>query len=217
MAAGRGKKVLEPMERLSEVLFGLIMAMTFTTALIATSAGQKDVKVMLAAAIGCNLAWGLIDAIMYLLNTLGDRGALHRIWRQSRSAEDPVKAGKLLAEALPDGLVPLLPAGALEEAAVRLRDYPGPHKVPRLRPEDWRGAFGVFLLVVLATMPVVLPFVFLDTPTTALRVSNLIGVLMLAGIGHAFGQIAGYRPMVTAGAMVLIGLALTAIALALGG
>ena len=52
------KRVLEPIERISEVLFGLIMVLGFTGSLSAAQAGRSDVRTMLFGAIGCNLAWG---------------------------------------------------------------------------------------------------------------------------------------------------------------
>lgn len=62
------------MQRVSEVLFGLIMVLTFTGSLEVATAGRSDVRVMLVAALGCNLAWGIIDGGMYLMGTLHERG-----------------------------------------------------------------------------------------------------------------------------------------------
>jgi hypothetical protein len=49
-------RVLEPIERISEVLFGLIMVLTFTGSLSAAESGHAEVRAMLIGAIGCNLA-----------------------------------------------------------------------------------------------------------------------------------------------------------------
>ena len=54
---------LEPMERISEVLFGLIMVLTYTCSFSVAGAGREEVRTMLIGALGCNLAWGLIDAV----------------------------------------------------------------------------------------------------------------------------------------------------------
>lgn len=51
----RRRPVLEPTDRISEIVFGLIMATTFTGTLSAT-AGREDIHTMLIGAIGCNLA-----------------------------------------------------------------------------------------------------------------------------------------------------------------
>jgi len=45
------KRALEPIDRLSEVLFGLIMVLTFTGSLSVAEAGREDVRTMLAGAL----------------------------------------------------------------------------------------------------------------------------------------------------------------------
>ena len=66
-------RILDPIDRISEVLFGLFMVLTFTGTLSVASAGREDVRTMLIAAIGCNTAWGFVDAMMYVLRTLVER------------------------------------------------------------------------------------------------------------------------------------------------
>ena len=53
---------LDPIDRVSEILFGLIMVLTSTGTLSVVTAGRADVKTMILGALGCNLAWGIIDA-----------------------------------------------------------------------------------------------------------------------------------------------------------
>ena len=66
--------VLDPVARISEVLFGLIMALTFTRTLDVASGGREEAATLLMGAIGCNIAWGIVDAVMYLMNELVERG-----------------------------------------------------------------------------------------------------------------------------------------------
>ena len=61
------KRLLNPIDRISEILFGLIMALTFTCTISVFEADKAVVKDMLIGAIGCNIAWGLVDAVMYSL------------------------------------------------------------------------------------------------------------------------------------------------------
>ena len=68
------KRVLDPIDRVSEVLFGLIMVLTFTGSLSVADAGRDDVREMLIGALGCNVAWGIIDAMLYLMGTLAEKG-----------------------------------------------------------------------------------------------------------------------------------------------
>src|SRR4029453_9658641 len=94
------KRVLEPIERVSEVLFGLIMVLTFTGSLSVAEAGREDVRTMLIAAVGCNLAWGIIDAALYLMSSLAARGGALMTFQAVRAASDPQHAQRLIADAL---------------------------------------------------------------------------------------------------------------------
>ena len=67
------KRFLDPIDRLSEVLFGLIMVLTFTGSLSVAEAGRESVRTMLLAALGCNFAWGVIDAVLYLMGCLAEK------------------------------------------------------------------------------------------------------------------------------------------------
>ena len=67
------KQVLDPAERVSEIVFGVLMAMTFLGALNVAEAGRQEVRTAMIAALGCNLAWGLADAVMYLVDILTER------------------------------------------------------------------------------------------------------------------------------------------------
>src|SRR5215470_9900766 len=90
------KRVLEPIERISEVLFGLIMVLTFTCSFSVVEAGRAEVRTMLLGALGCNLAWGIIDAIMYLMACLAERARGLATLRAVRGALDPQKAQRLV-------------------------------------------------------------------------------------------------------------------------
>jgi hypothetical protein len=85
-------RVLEPVERLSEILFGLIMALTVTSAVSVTTADQMTIRTMLIAALGCNLVWGIIDAGMYLMARLGERGHNAVVAQAKRKAADREQA-----------------------------------------------------------------------------------------------------------------------------
>jgi hypothetical protein len=52
--------VLDLVDRVSEMLFGLFMALTFVGAMSVAEARHEEVRSLLAAALGCNLAWGLV-------------------------------------------------------------------------------------------------------------------------------------------------------------
>src|SRR5262245_30669217 len=87
LSAKSPDRMLEPMDRISEVLFGLIMALTFTLTLGVVTAERIQVRTMLLAALGCNLAWGIIDAGVFLMARFNQRG---RIAMQLRALRTPI-------------------------------------------------------------------------------------------------------------------------------
>jgi hypothetical protein len=211
------RRVLEPIERISEVLFGLIMVLTFTCSFSVAEAGRGEVRTMLLAALGCNLIWGIIDAIMYLMSCLAEGARSLALFRAVRKAADPAKAQRLISGALPPVVASVLGPPALEEIRQHVAQLPEPPTHPRLSRTDWVGAVGVFVLVVLSTCPVVLPFAFMQNVMRAQRLSNAIAIGMLFVTGYAFGRCTGYHPRAMGIVMVALGSALVGLAIALGG
>jgi hypothetical protein len=58
---GGASDALDPVSRTSEILFGLIMVLSFTCSISAASVGREDIRELLISALGCNTAWGIID------------------------------------------------------------------------------------------------------------------------------------------------------------
>src|SRR4051812_21054708 len=160
-AGKSSKRILDPIDRVSEVLFGLIMVLTFTGSLSVAEAGRDDVRVMLIGALGCNFAWGVIDAVLYLMGSLAEKGRGLATFRAVRPSTDPQHAQRLIAGALPPLVASILEPAELESMRQRLTQLPEPPERARLDKKDWLGALGVFLLVFLATFPVVIPFLFM--------------------------------------------------------
>src|ERR1700743_2073175 len=105
LAAKSSRRVLDPVERTSEILFGVIMVLTFTCSLRVARTNRAEVRSMLLGALGCNLAWGIIDALMYLIASISERGHNIKILRQIHGATDPAEANQIIADALPAGVV----------------------------------------------------------------------------------------------------------------
>ena len=61
---------------------------------------------MLVAILGCNLAWGIIDGVFYVLGQVFDRGRLRRVGLKVRGAGSDAEAHKLVADELDEKLVP---------------------------------------------------------------------------------------------------------------
>jgi len=211
------RRLLEPIDRFSEVLFGLIMALTFTGSLSAAESGRQEVRTMLIGALGCNLAWGIVDAVMYLMTTLTERARAVRSLRDIHAATDPAKAGRIISAALPDAVASVMGPQDLETLRQRLKEIPEPPSRVRLGRDDVLAALGVCLLVFLSTFPVVVPFIFMREAVPALRVSNAVAIVMLFLIGQAAARYAGTNPWRTGFSLVVLGVVLVGIAMALGG
>ena len=211
------KRVLEPYDRVSEVLFGLIMVLTFTGSLSISGAAREDIRKMLIGALGCNLAWGIIDGVLYLMSCLAEKGKRLLTLHGVRNATDPQKAHRLIAGALPPLVSSILKPEELEAMRQRLKDLPEPPDRPRLDKDEWLGALGVFLLVFLSTFPVVIPFLVMKNAWLALRISNTIAMAMLFLTGCAFGRITSRRPWGMGISMVVLGGILVGLTMALGG
>ena len=211
------KRVLDPIDRVSEVLFGLIMVLTFTGSLSVAEAGRDDVRAMLIGALGCNLAWGIIDAMLYLMGCLAEKGQSLITYLAVRKATDPQKAQRLIADALPPVVASILEPAELETMRRRLMQLPAAPERAHLSKDDWLGSIGVFLIVFASTFPVVIPFIVMQKVGPALRVSNAIAIVMLFLTGYAFGTRTGRHPWLVGIAMVVLGSILVGMTMALGG
>jgi VIT1/CCC1 family predicted Fe2+/Mn2+ transporter len=211
------KRALDPIERVSEVVFGLIMVLTFTGSLSVATAGHAEVREMLVGALGCNLAWGVIDALLYLMASLADKGRGLAVLHAVRGASDPGQGQRLIADALPPVVAGVLDPPQLEAMRERLKRLPEPPERPRLEREDWRAGFAVLLLVFVSTLPVAIPFILFHDAHLALRVSNGIAVAMLFVCGYTVGRLTRYHPWGMGLGMVILGAFLVSMTMALGG
>jgi len=211
------RRVLEPAERISEVLFGLIMVLTFTGSLSIVEAGSEDVHAMLVGALGCNLAWGVIDALFYLMGCLAEKGRNLATYKAVLAAPTPEEARRLIVDALPPVVASLLEPAELDALRDRALKLPPPPHRPQLGFSDWWGACGVFLLVFLATFPVAIPFMFINTLGFAMRASNAVAVAMLFIAGFAYGRVIHRSPVAIGIVAVFIGLVIVTFTIALGG
>jgi VIT1/CCC1 family predicted Fe2+/Mn2+ transporter len=208
--------VLSPIDRVSEVLFGLIMVLTFTGSL-SIAAGREDVRAMLIGALGCNLAWGIIDGILYVMGALAEESRNLMALRAVRASRDPEEARQLVSDALPPLVASVMQPADVDSLRQRLGALPAPPERVTLNREMYLGGLAVFLWVFVTTFPVAIPFMVIPDAHRALRVSNGVAVALLFVAGFVFGRITNRSPWLTGIAMVVIGLVLVALTMALGG
>jgi len=214
------RRHLDPASRLGEILFGLIMVLTVTlTASFTVADGKKGVRQLLLAAIGSNVAWGIIDASMYIMNAMVVRRGKIRLVEAVQRASDPEAALTLVKNRVEPELQELLgPEKAEAFSKSVLTHIVGAHIKERiLTKEDFYGALASFWLVFVSCLPAAIPFLFFSEPQVALRVSNFLLIAGLFYVGQKWADYAGKSRLVMGSAMVAVGLALVGVAILLGG
>jgi VIT1/CCC1 family predicted Fe2+/Mn2+ transporter len=209
--------VLSPVDRVSELLFGLFMALTFTGAVSVADAGREEIRGMFVAALGCNLAWGLVDAVMYLVRTVTDRGRSLTLVRAVRAAPDAETGRKVIEGSLSRIAAGLVSAAEIEAIRGRVVALPSVPERPTLKRDDLLASIAIFLIVVASTFPVVLPFALIADVGTAKNVSRAVALVMLFLGGLALGRYAGDGTMKVGLMMAGLGTALVVAINALGG
>jgi len=209
--------VLNPVDRIAEVLFGLIMVLSFTGAISASTDAREDVRELLWAALGCNVAWGLVDAIMYLMNIAIERGHAIKVIKKIHESHTPYEGGQILKDEIQPAIAGLMGENELGELSNRIKALPAPSKKNLITGTDVWAGVQIFLLVFFCTFPVAIPFGIFDELGMAMRASNGVALLLLFIGGFVLAKYAGFRPGITAIVYTLIGVALVALTMALGG
>jgi len=193
------------------------MVLTFTGSISVAEGSAAENRTVLAAAVGCNLAWGIVDAAMYLMATFAERARSLATLRAIRHTPSFDRAHRMIVDALPPVVSMVMTPLDLEMLRVRLSQQPESVAAVSLSRTDFAGAAGVFLMVFLSTFPVVIPFLILHETHQALRASNAIAIVMLFLTGWSLGRHTGRRAWLTGLGMVMVGVVLVAVTVALGG
>jgi len=213
-------RYLDPATRLGEILFGLIMVLTVTlTAGLMVDEGRKGVIELLVAAIGCNVAWGFIDAVMYLLSCITVRSEKVKLVVAVQRAPDAGAALALIEDGVEPELQSMLEPG--DEEAFSRSMLPHISRARAIKPaltrDDFYGALACFVLVSVSCLPAAIPFLIFSSPHFALRISNFLLLTLLFLVGRKWAEYVGLSQLLSGSIMVLIGLALVGVAILLGG
>lgn len=209
--------LLNPVDRIAEVLFGLIMVLSFTGAISASTDAREDVRELLWAALGCNVAWGLVDAIMYLMNVAVERGRAITVIKKMHASTNPEESARILKDEMQPAIASLMTHEELKGISHRLKSLPIPSGKYLITGRDLWAGVEIFMLVFLCTFPVAIPFGLFDDLAVAMRASNGVALILLFIGGYILAGYAGFRRIITAFIYALIGVLLVAITMALGG
>jgi ABC-type amino acid transport system permease subunit len=220
-------KFLDPIDRLTEAIYAVLIVMTFTMAyraIDASAAGTVPVDQLVVrlaiAAFGCAVAWGIIDGAMHVLLSMLERGETNRLLRIVKGAPTDQAAIDAIAGQLDGSLEPIMNDEERHEvyrlAYLRLRDNES--KRVGFDRNDFYGALGVMLIAILATLPLIIALLlFRNDPFLALRASNLMAIIMLFYFGYSWAKYTGSSPIKTGLALSGLGVAMVLVAIPLGG
>jgi len=212
---------LKPSESLTEIVAGLIMVLTFTLAASVLSGGGQDgARAALLGAIGCNAAWGIIDGVLYMMNSTFDRNRRIRFARAIASAPDEAAALAAIRNELDPYLGSVTGVEDREQLYRSIRNSLAHGQLPQrtgLLRDDVMGAISIFCIALVAALPAVLPLLLIDQPWLALRVSNLLVVGLMFVVGYHWAKYVDANRWLAGLGLLGLGLALVAVAILLGG
>jgi hypothetical protein len=213
-------RFLDPTDSLGELLFGLIMALTVTLgARLLSQRPDIDPAELIVGMIGCNLAWGIIDAVLYLLGSVFSRNRRVQFVRRLRTTRSEAEALQAIREEF--GLEdepPLSDADRVtfHRVVLDIMRHAGTERA-RLRRRDLQAALVIAGLVSLTALPGVLPFLFVADSYLALRIANFIQIVLLFWVGYRWAEHTGANPWRAGLVVVSLGVSMVLISVFLGG
>jgi hypothetical protein len=222
------ERLLDPIDRLSETIFSVLILLTFTLAYRLIRLGPNPYEPippdylvgLFFAALGATVAWGLIDGVVYMLLAVFERGEKHKFLANIQAAGSEEEGVRAIADELDYVLEPITGEQQRRLLYVDVLDHlrnsrPQPLRLTR---DDIYGGLGCVLVAVLAVLPSLLPLLLLrEDYAAALRMSNLISAGVLFYAGYEWGKYSGLHPLKTGLLLAALGVALAAIAIPLGG
>lgn len=221
-------RLLDPIDRLAETIFSILILLTFTMAFRIIKLGLNPLEPippdytrdLALAAFGAIVAWGLIDGVMYALLAVFERGEKHRLLARLQFADGEAERLEAVAEEFDYVLAPITHA---EQRRALYADVVDHLRESKPQPvnfmgEDVAGALGCLLVAVVAVLPSLVPLVLLpNNYGLAVRLSNVISFSVLFYAGYQWGRHTGSSPWKTGLLLAAIGAVLVLIAVALGG
>jgi hypothetical protein len=209
----------DPGDTLGGVVSGLIMALASTMGARLVAADHPlSAHQLIMTVIGCNIAWGVIDAALLVLGGVFHRSERERFFVSLRRARSETEAMAAIEQefSLEDEPLALRreDRALLHQAIRTISAHAAPVHV-RVRRRDLASALVVFVLVSVAALPAVIPFLLVSDADLALHLSNVVQILVLFAVGCLWGRYTAVRPWQAGVAIALLGIVLVFVLIAL--
>lgn len=205
----------------AEVMYAVIIAITFTSSLrdYNALAGIYYYTVVFSA-LFCCVAWGIADGLFYAWEERYITRAENNIIESSKSPGNNEDTLSLIKNELDDTILRNLSEENREELYQKLvEDLAEVELRKKLSTRDtFNIVLSTFLVSTGAGLIVVLPFFLIDDLSTALLISNLLGIFILFIIGFYRAQGRSLSAKATTGfSTAFVGIIITVITTLLGG
>lgn len=219
---------LDPIDVLAEVIFSVLIILTFTLWFGVIKLGATPDKLItveymnefIVAVVAATLAWGIIDGIMLALLSVFARGERHRFLADLQTAADDEEAIDLIAGEFDFSLEPITGEQQRQDLYADMLEHLRDSK-PRpvgFQSEDLLGAVASVAVTVLAIVPSLVPLVLLrDQGILAVRISNIVSFIVLFIAGYLWGRYTRASPWKTGLLLLGAGVIMMVIAIPLGG
>jgi len=222
------EQLLDPIDLLAEVIFSVLIILTFTLWFGIIKLGANPDKLItveymnefIVAVVGATLAWGIIDGIMLALLSVFERGERHRFLADLQAAASDEEAIDLIADEFDFSLEPITGEQQRQALYADVLEHLHDSK-PRpvgFQSEDLIGAVASVVVAILAIVPSLIPLILLrDQGILAVRISNIVSFVVLFIAGYLWGRYTGANPWKTGLLLLSAGVIMMAIAIPLGG
>jgi len=208
--------VLSVDKQSSEALYGVILTLTTTASLHVVSGHNIDTRGLFAATLTTSIAWGFVDAVMFLINVLLARARERKVLDDLRLAPTEEAFRELLRGSTSTDVVDHVKPKVMAHLRGFLAEQPESAK-PGLRRSDYGAALMVWLVVCGITLPVAVPFLLFDSPRTAIRASQAVAIAIMFVLGMRLGHWTGKNPVIAGLISAAVGLLIAVACLTLGG
>jgi VIT1/CCC1 family predicted Fe2+/Mn2+ transporter len=217
--------LLDPIDTLSEVIFSVLILLTFTLAFRIFMMDGRPVTAdyvndLVWAALGATVAWGIIDGILYALFEVLGRTERHRLLWHIQAAHTPDEAVTAIADEFDYMLEPITSEEQRRTLYQDILDHlhDSQPRAVGLKREDLTGGLASVLIAVLAVAPSFLPlFIFRHDYALAIRLSNVVSFIVLFLAGYEWGRYTAMSSWRTGLLVMAVGALLVAVAIPLGG
>jgi len=176
--------------------------------------GFEFKKMMMLVPLGCNAAWGIIDGIMYVLINLRERGNKSKLLSLIKSAKDQNEVLALIKNEFGFVFIDLLNKDTQDniyQEILKGLTNTIVEKPKGISKNDLRLVLKTFLIVFSTGVPLVIPFILLNDVWLAIRISHIIGLVMLFSIGYWWAKLASRHRIRSAIALTILGVIIVGI------